>query len=83
MGHAGLDQEVDRRLPELRRSLGGLRAAMEKIVVPGWKWDVAPPWQDDPGSHLRSAQGLLDVLDAKHAEMLKRLEELADEAGPP
>ena len=70
MGHAGLYEEIDRRLPDLRRSIAALRAALERISFPGWTWDVAPPWQDDAGSHARSATGLLDVLDAQHTKVL-------------
>lgn len=81
MGHAGLYQEIDRRLPDLRHSIDATRAALERISFPGWTWDVAPPYPDDAGSHARAATGLLDVLDAQHAKVLARLTEIADEGG--
>jgi hypothetical protein len=41
----------------------------------------SPPWQDDPGSHVRSAEGLLEVLDAAHLKLLVRLREILEEDG--
>lgn len=78
VGHAGLDQGIGRRLPELRRRLDALRAGLEKIALPGPEWDVPPPWRDDPGSHARSAERALEVLDAQHALVVARLVQIAD-----
>ena len=69
-------------MPDLRPAIAAIREAIEKISFPGWKWDVAPPWHDDAGSHARSAEGLLEVLDVQHPKVLKSLMELGDEVGP-
>jgi Zn-dependent protease with chaperone function len=78
IGHAGLDQEIDRRLPEVRRALAAVRADLETIALPGPDWDIPPPWHDDPTSHLRSARRALEVLDAQHARAVARLVQIAD-----
>ena len=78
LGHAGLDEEIHRRLPETRRTIDAVRAALEKIALPGPEWDIPPPWRDDPASHLRSARSALEVLDMQHGRTIARLLEIAD-----
>jgi Zn-dependent protease with chaperone function len=78
LGHAGLDQEIGRRLPEARRAIDAVRASLETIALPGPEWDIPPPWRDDPDSHVRSARRALEVLDAQHARAVARLVLIAD-----
>jgi hypothetical protein len=78
MGHAGLDQEIQRRLPETRRGIDAVRASLERIALPGPEWDIAPPWRDDPRSHVRSAWCALEILEGQHARAIARLREIVD-----
>ncbi len=78
IGYAGLDQEIDRRLPDTRRAIDAIRSSLEKIALPGPEWDIPPPWRDDPGSHVRSARRALEVLDAQHARTVARLVQIVD-----
>jgi Zn-dependent protease with chaperone function len=78
MGHAGLNEEIHRRLPQLRQRIDAVRTALETLALPGPPWDIPPPWRDDPASHTRSARRALEVLEGQHARAVARLVELAD-----
>jgi hypothetical protein len=78
MGHAGLNEEIHRRLPQLRKRIGAVRTALETLALPGPPWDIPPPWRDDPASHTRAARRALEVLECQHARAVARLVEIAD-----
>jgi Zn-dependent protease with chaperone function len=78
MGHAGLDEEIHRRLPDVRRAVDALRLALEKIALPGPEWDIPPPWRDDPASHVRSARRALEILDSQHMGTVARLVQITE-----
>jgi Zn-dependent protease with chaperone function len=77
-GDTGIEEQIEKRLPDIRKALDAVRAALEQIALPGPEWDIPPPWRDDAGSHARSARRALDTLAAQHARTVARLVQIAD-----
>jgi Zn-dependent protease with chaperone function len=77
-GHEGLEEQIAKRLPDVRAAVDLVRTALEQVALPGPAWDIPPPWRDDAASHVRAANRALDVLADQHTRTVARLVQIAD-----
>lgn len=75
---AGLDPEILRRQDALSAALDTTRRAIEGGGLTDVKWDVPPPWRDDPGSFVRAAFRAAEIVGDLHERTIARLARIAD-----